>query len=141
MSYINPSVKTALDECQFSFARSGGPGGQNVNKVNSKAILRWPVVFNRSLPQAVRDRFLAKYAGRITAEGDLVISSQKYRDQSRNIDDCLEKLAAMITSVAIIAPPRRPTKPTKASKIRRAHSKQKHSQKKQHRRRPDVDDS
>jgi ribosome-associated protein len=140
MFYISPSIKIALDECQFSFARSGGPGGQNVNKVNSKAILRWPVVYNHSLPPAVRARFLAKYASRITADGDLILSSQKYRDQSRNIDDCLEKLKTMIINVAVAPIERRATKPTLASKQRRRQAKREHSQKKQHRRPPAMDE-
>src|SRR5271170_1923369 len=113
--FVTPQLRIPLDEFSFTFARSGGPGGQNVNKVNSKAVMRWPVATSTSLPDAVRYRFMAKYAARITADGELVLTSQKYRDQSRNIDDCLEKLTAMITSVAVAPVPRKSTKPTKAS--------------------------
>jgi ribosome-associated protein len=134
-------IKIPTNECHFSFARSSGPGGQNVNKVNSKAVMRWPLSASSSLPDEIKNRFIAKYAKRITIEGDLILTSQKYRDQSRNVDDCLEKFAAMIISVAIIAAPRQPTRPTLASKRRRHQSKERHSQKKQHRRFQALDDS
>jgi ribosome-associated protein len=136
MLFISPNIKIPVSECQFTFARSGGPGGQNVNKVNSKAIMRWSVAASPSLPAAVRSRFLARYAKRITGEGELILTSQKYRDQNRNIDDCLEKLKAMIVAVAVAPTPRRPTKPTFAAKLRRRQSKYEHSKKKQQRRAP-----
>ncbi len=71
---------------------SGGPGGQNVNKVNSKAIMRWFVGTSRRLPGDVRARFMGKYANRINEDGELILVSQKYRDQSRNIEECFDKL-------------------------------------------------
>jgi ribosome-associated protein len=140
MLYFSPKIKIPVNECQFSFARSSGPGGQNVNKVNSKAILRWVVTVSHSLPEDVKARFLAKYARRISKDGDLILSSQKYRDQNRNIDDCLQKLTAMITSVAVMAAPRKATKPSRTAKLRRLQSKREHSVKKQQRRAPKIDD-
>ena len=92
------------------------------------------------MPWAVRARFLTKYANRITVEGELVLSSQKYRDQNRNIDDCLEKLKTMIEAVAVAPIQRRPTKPTLGSKHRLRQSKQEHSKKKQQRRIPTTED-
>lgn len=137
---VNPNIQIPLSELQFSFARSGGPGGQNVNKVNSKAILRWSILTSPSLPQAVRARFLAKFANRLTAEGVLILVSQRHRDQTSNSEDCLEKLKEMILSVAEPPIPRRPTKPTFGSKQRRVETKKGNSLKKQRRRAPGVED-
>jgi len=137
---ITPRIQIPTSEFEFTFARSGGPGGQNVNKVNSKAVLRWFPSTSPSLPDDVRARFIEKYANRITTEGELVISSQTYRDQLRNTDDCLKKLAEMIESVARPPKVRRPTKPSKAAKIRRVESKARQSNKKSQRRAPRFDD-
>jgi ribosome-associated protein len=137
---INDWIQIPLAEFEFSFARSGGPGGQNVNKVNSKAIMHWNVTQSPSLPEGVRQRFLTKYATRLTSEGVLVLSGQKYRDQIKNTEDCLSKLQEMVLSVAVPPTPRRPTKPTFSSKKRRAESKSQASQKKAQRQRPRLDD-
>lgn len=136
---LSSRIQIPHSEFEFTFARSGGPGGQNVNKVNSKAILRWHVTASTSLPPDVQRRFLAKYANRLTADGELLISSQRYRDQTRNVDDCIEKLSGMILSVASAPKARRPTKPTLASKERRSDSKRAQSLKKQQRRNTGLD--
>jgi ribosome-associated protein len=130
MLVVNSRLKIPLREFQFTFARSSGPGGQNVNKVSSKATLRWPVLTTRSLPEPVRERFLAKYRRRVTAQGDLRITSQRFRDAGRNVADCLEKLREMLAQVAVAPKRRRPTKPTAASVRRRLDQKRKHSRKK-----------
>ncbi|MCX7425792.1 MAG: alternative ribosome rescue aminoacyl-tRNA hydrolase ArfB [Planctomycetia bacterium] len=130
MLTVNPRLKIPLSEFTFTFARSSGPGGQNVNKVNTKAQLRWPVVRSPSLPEVVRRRFLAKHRRRVTSEGDLLITSQRFRDAGRNVADCLEKLREMLTQAAETPKPRKPTKPTRASIRRRLEDKRKLSQKK-----------
>lgn len=140
MLIINHNIQIPLTELSFSFARSGGPGGQNVNKVNSKAILRWAVVMTNSLPYDVKARFLQKFANRLTAENEIIITSQKYRDQNKNIDDCLEKLRTMIESVAKKPIVRRATKPTASSVKKRVQIKKEISQKKQSRRSPNLED-
>ena len=136
MLVVTPKLKIPLREFQFTFARSSGPGGQNVNKLNTKATLRWALMTSPSLPEAVRKRFLAKYGRRVTLEGDLLVRSERFRDAGRNVADCLEKLRAMLAEVA--TPPRRrkPTKPSRASIRRRLDRKRKQSQKKQSRRLP-----
>lgn len=140
MLIINHNIQIPDSELSFSFARSGGPGGQNVNKVNSKAIMRWAVVMTDSLPYDVKARFLEKFANRLTAENEIVITSQKYRDQNKNIDDCLEKLRSMIQSVAARPIIRRATRPTASSVKKRVQTKKENSQKKQARRNPSIDD-
>jgi ribosome-associated protein len=135
MLYVSPFFSVADSELEFTFARSSGPGGQNVNKVNSKAVLRWNVRQSAALPLDVRDRFLSRYGSRITTDGDLIVTSQRYRDQARNAADALEKLRALVAAVAKPAKKRRATKPSKASVARRIETKQATSRKKQLRRR------
>ena len=132
---INSRIQIPHDEFRFSFARSSGPGGQNVNKVNSKAVLRWPIIASLSLPEDVRQRFLSHFRSRVTSEGDLVITSQQFRDQGRNVADCLEKLRAMLASVSAAPRKRKRTKPSRGAVERRLQAKRKRGQKKQERRR------
>ncbi len=139
MLVVNHRIQIPRDEFELSFARSSGPGGQNVNKVNSKALLRWPVTVSTSLPEEVRERFLARYRSRLTEAGDVLITSQRYRDQARNIDDCLEKLREMILAVAARPKTRKATKPTRGSQRRRLEGKRQQSQKKESRRKPGGD--
>ncbi len=136
---VSDAIAIPLDEFTFETSRSGGPGGQNVNKVNSKVQLRWTPASSPSLPGPVRERLLAAVAGRLTRDGELLIASTKTRDQGRNVDDCLEKLRALV--VAALRPPkaRRATRPTLASKKRRVESKQRRSDTKRGRQAPDVD--
>lgn len=134
MLVVAPHIQIPPAEFEFTYARSSGPGGQNVNKVNSKAVLRWQALKSPSLPEAVRARFLAKYGSRLTGDGELLITSERYRDQPRNIDDCLEKLREILLSVAVAPKKRKKTKPSRASKERRLDSKKRDSTKKQNRR-------
>lgn len=131
---VNNRLHIPLEEFEFSYARSSGPGGQNVNKVNSKVLLRWPVQTSPSLPDAVRQRFLDRFRNRVTASGDVLVSSQRFRDQPRNVADCLDKLREML--IAVAAPPtrRKRTKPTRGSIKRRLEGKRHKSEKKQSRR-------
>ncbi len=134
MLIVNRQLQIPLAEFEITFARSSGPGGQNVNKVNSKAVLRWAVRGSPSLPEGVRERFLQKYANRLTTEGELLVTSQRFRDAPRNADDCLEKLRAMLLGVAQPPKCRRATRPTKGSVERRLQGKRRQSSAKQNRR-------
>jgi ribosome-associated protein len=137
MLIVNSRIRIPKSEFELTFARSSGPGGQNVNKVSSKAVLRWKVRESPSLAADVRQRFVARYASRLTCEGELVVSSQRFRDQGRNVSDAFEKVRAMVASVAEPPKRRRPTKPTRASVARRIEGKQKKASKKQLRRKVD----
>jgi ribosome-associated protein len=111
-----------------------------VNKVSSKAVLRWPVTASPSLPEDVRQRFLERFGNRVTTEGELVLSSERFRDQKRNQEDCLEKLRAMLLDVAVPPKERRPTKPTRGSQRRRLQNKQERSTTKRLRQTPGSND-
>ena len=140
MLQITDTLQIPIRELRFSFARSSGPGGQNVNKVNTKATLRWRVAANRSLPPSVLERFRRAYPNRINSEGELVLHSQRYRDQARNISDCMEKLRALVAAVALPPNVRKKTKPTRGSVARRRKNKESNARKKQLRKPPRRDD-
>jgi ribosome-associated protein len=134
--HVNASIAIPRGELLFSFVRSSGPGGQNVNKVASKAVLRWNVVQSAALSDDVRQRFLAKERRRVNDRGELVITSQRYRDQPRNIEDCLVKLSALVASAAVRPRVRKKTKATRASRENRMHEKRAVSEKKRRRQSP-----
>lgn len=140
MLYVNEAISIADSEFDFTYTRSSGPGGQNVNKVNSKAVLRWKVTTSSALPEGVRNRFLTAYSRRLTKDGCILIGSQRYRDQGRNIADCLSRLRELI--VAVQSPPtkRKATKPSKGARQRRLSEKKATSERKQSRRRPTSGD-
>ena len=140
MLEVNERIQIPDSEFTFAFSRSGGPGGQNVNKVCSKALLTWDATWSPSIPQDVRERFLLRYRRRITKEGLLQITSQRYRDQGRNTQDCLNKLAELLRSVAVAPTKRKPTAPSRGAKQRRLQDKHVRSDKKQSRRPPNPGD-
>ena len=137
---ITPRLRIPVREFAWSVARSSGPGGQNVNKVNSKVILRWRPQESTGMPADVLSRFLSRYGSKLTDEGDLIVSSERSRDQPKNRADCLEKLAAMLSTIAVAPKKRRPTKPSLGSQRRRLSEKKERSQTKQSRRRMTRDD-
>ena len=140
MLEVNATIRVPFGEFEWSFARSGGPGGQNVNKVASKAVLRWNFDGSPSVPDDVKARFRTRFPSRLTTEGEVVMSSELTRDQGRNRDDCLEKLADMLRIAAVVPKKRRPTKPTKGSQRRRVEGKRRQSVRKAGRKGPGGDD-
>jgi ribosome-associated protein len=139
MLKIDDRLSIPLDEFRWDFTRSSGPGGQNVNKVNSKVQLRWTPGQTSSLPPAVKERLLVLLANRLTTEGELLVTSQEYRDQARNLDACFTKVRDLVRSVVKPPKTRRATKPTRASQLRRVEDKNRRSQTKLGRRRPEGD--
>ena len=130
---VNSHIVIPSSELAISFARSSGPGGQNVNKVNSKAVLRWNIRESTALPPDVKLRFKTHFPTRISQAGEVVISSDKYRDQARNVADCYEKLRQLV-QVATIAPrKRKQTRPTYSSIQKRLADKRHKSHLKQQR--------
>ena len=136
---VNDRISIPLRELEFEFSRSGGPGGQNVNKTNTRASLRWNVTATHSLPHSVKERFRKKYNRRISQKGDFVLHSQRFRDQGKNVADCLSRLREMILAVAVSPKKRVPTRPTRASKERRLGTKRRQAIQKELRRPPKRD--
>ncbi|RUL83777.1 alternative ribosome rescue aminoacyl-tRNA hydrolase ArfB [Tautonia sociabilis] len=139
MLRINDRIAIPLEEFRFDYLRSGGPGGQNVNKVATKAVLRWRPADSPSLPEPVRRRLMKAVGSRLNAEGELIISSQRTRDRLRNVDDCLDKLRDLVLEASSPPKPRIPTRPTLASKVRHTEAKKQRSATKRLRKPPSLD--
>jgi ribosome-associated protein len=136
MLLIPPDIRIPLSEFELSYVRSSGPGGQNVNKVNSKAVLRWNVRKSPSLPLGVRIRLLSRVESQLTKDGELVIASDRYRDQTRNREDCFQRIRDLVGAAAVRPKPRKETKPSFSSQKRVKESKSRNSNKKSLRRAP-----
>jgi ribosome-associated protein len=137
---ITDAIQVPDDELHFTFARSGGPGGQNVNKVASKAVLRWDLAANSTLPADVKERLRGQQRRRLTSEGELVIQGQRFRDQERNKQDCLDRLRDMILTALHRPRPRKATRPSRASRERRLEAKREQARRKAHRRKPSPEE-
>ena len=134
MIRINPEIALEEREIEESFLRSPGPGGQNVNKLETAVQLRFDVRRSPSLPEPVRRR-LERLAGRrLTGEGVLVLTAHRHRTRERNRADALERLVELIGKAAVPPVSRRPTRPTTASKQRRLEAKKRRGRNKQLRR-------
>ncbi|MEC9281481.1 MAG: alternative ribosome rescue aminoacyl-tRNA hydrolase ArfB [Bdellovibrionota bacterium] len=116
--------KVPKSELSFSFSKSSGAGGQNVNKLNTRVSLSWNITASKAIGQAAKERFIEKFSRMIV--GDLVvIHSQKFRTQAKNIEDCITKLNESIDQIRKAPAVRRATKPTRSSIKKRLDSKSK----------------
>lgn len=124
---IRITDRISIDESELAetFVRSSGPGGQNVNKLNTAVQLRFDARRSSSLPNDVSVRLQRLAGRRLTNDGVVVIIAQRFRTQERNRADALKRLVELVRQAADPPKPRRPTKPTAASKARRLDSKKK----------------
>ena len=137
---ITDHVSIPRSEIELQATRSSGPGGQHVNKVSTRVVLRFHVAESPSIPEGMRSRFLKAHANRITTEGWGVISCDTHRSRLRNESDCIERLQEMLRAIAAPPKKRRPTRPTRASKERRLQDKRVRSDRKKTRKRPKRSD-
>ena len=129
MLEITSEIRIPLAEMEFTFVRSAGPGGQNVNKVASKAVLRWRMGESEAISPEQKEKFSRLYPTQVTKDGEVVVMSQATRDAPKNRDDCLRKLKEMVEKAIRVPKSRRATKPTKGSVHRRLEAKARNSEK------------
>lgn len=136
---ITPHIAIDEEELQESFLRAGGPGGQNVNKVETAVQLRFDVANSPTLPDWLKQRVRGVAGRKLTADGVLVLVAQTHRSQERNREDAKARLVEILAKAAERQAPRRPTRPTLASKTRRLDAKTTRSGVKKMRGKVDMD--
>ena len=136
------SSRLEIDESEFEFltTTSRGPGGQHVNRSETRVVLRWNVLESPSLTGEQRSRLLDKLASRISRDGILQVAAEDHRSQTRNRDLARERLARLVTDALKRPRPRRATKPTKASQKQRVDDKKKRGAVKATRKKPGSED-
>lgn len=135
---VTRTVRVPDDELELRFSRSGGPGGQHVNTSATKVELRFDVAATRALDDRQKALVRERLGSRLTDAGVLVLTSSEHRSQTRNREAVLARLAALLGEALRPARPRRRTRPTKAARRRRREAKQRRSDVKALRRRPDA---
>lgn len=134
---VTPRLTIPAGELSFAFARSGGPGGQNVNKVSSKVDLRWSPATSSALIAEDRALLLERLASRLSNDGELIVTSTLTRDQMKNRQDALSKLALIVRTALARQKPRKATQPSRGAKRRRVADKRHHAEIKRNRRATD----
>lgn len=123
MIRITRSLSVDPADLEESFVRSSGPGGQNVNKLSTAVQLRYAIDKLIGMPDDMRARLVLLAGRRLTAEGELIISAERFRTQAQNREDAQARLVELLKEASVRPKPRIATRPTKASKVRRVDSK------------------
>jgi ribosome-associated protein len=124
---VTPRVRVRLDELRLSPLRSGGPGGQNVNKVSNGVELRWSLEASAALDAGQKAWARARLGRRINAEGELILRAVEFRERPRNVDAVLKRFAELLAEALHRDPTRRPTRPTRGANRRRREAKSRRS--------------
>lgn len=130
MLKISRNILIPDDELHFDAIQASGPGGQNVNRVNTAIQLRFCVDSSPSLPSGVKRRLRKSCANSINKDGVLIIQAQCYRSQERNRNDALQRLKSLIRKALTPPKKRKPTKPGKKAKEKRLKAKKKRGERK-----------
>ena len=132
------SIQILEREIEYKFSRSSGPGGQNVNKVNSKVLLRWELETSQALSASQKNRFEEKFKNQISDRGVFQLYVDTTRDQHKNKDLAFKKLLKLIQQISIAPKRRVKTKPSKRAKEKRLSDKKSTKEKKSNRSKADY---
>lgn len=127
------SIEIPFHELDFTYVRSRGPGGQNVNRTNSAAVLRWNLFASSALSEELKNRIYGKIKNQLTEEGDVIIRSDVHRDQDQNRSECIKRLHDLLKRALFVPKKRVATKPTRSSVRKRLEGKKVRSETKQNR--------
>jgi ribosome-associated protein len=138
--FIAPGVQVPSEEVSAEYSRASGPGGQNVNKVETRVTLRFSLATSSSIPPADRERMMQKLAPRLTKKGEILVSCGNRRDRSQNQEEAFDRLEEMLRLAYAVPRARKKTRPSRGSKERRLASKRETSARKRGRKSPKGDE-
>jgi ribosome-associated protein len=137
---VSRGLEIPASELQEAASRSSGPGGQHVNKTNTRVTLRWNIEASEALSDRQRERLLSRLAHRLTGTSDLIVHADQARSRTRNRERALERLAGIVREGLAVARTRVATKVSKGARKRRVEQKRRRAGVKSQRRRPSRDD-